>query len=130
MAQISSRLCSLPELLSLPSHHIRASDCFLRSCRESRWNPAVVFSSAIPTERLTGANNGLVALCFACVPAVSSHVFQVGEQFNETRLVRITYGRFTIWLHPFGMLDSQIVMDLLPKLCVSVDLMSHGHSLG
>jgi hypothetical protein len=46
MAQISSRLCTLPELLPLPSHQICAADCFLRSCRESRWNPAIVFSSA------------------------------------------------------------------------------------
>ena len=40
-------------------------------------------------------NNGLVGF--------SSR--QTSEQFHEARLVRITHGRFAIWLDPFGMLD-------------------------
>ena len=48
------------------------------------------------------------------------------EQFHETRLVRITHGGFAIRLDPFGMLDSQVVVDLLLELGVGVDLVRHG----
>ena len=46
---------------------------------------------------------------------------------HEPRLVRITLGRFAIWLDPFGMLDAQVVVDLLPEFGVSVDLVRHNH---
>jgi hypothetical protein len=52
------------------------------------------------------------------------------EQFHEARLVRITQGAFAIWLDPFGVLNPQIVVDLLPKLGVTVDLVWCGHWLG
>jgi hypothetical protein len=52
------------------------------------------------------------------------------EQFHEARLVGITHGAFAIWLDPFGMLDPQVVVDLLPKLGVTVDLVRRGHWLG
>ena len=52
------------------------------------------------------------------------------EQFHKARLVRITQGAFAIWLDPFGMLDPQIVVNLLPKFSVGVDLVMHGHWLG
>ena len=32
------------------------------------------------------------------------------EHFYQARLVRITHGAFAIWLHPFGILDSEVVM--------------------
>ena len=48
------------------------------------------------------------------------------EQFHETRLVRITQRTLAIWLHPFGMLDPEVVVNLLPKLGVSVDLVRYG----
>ena len=48
------------------------------------------------------------------------------EQFHEARLVRITHGGLAIWLNPVGMLDSQVVVNLLPKLGVRVDLVRHG----
>jgi hypothetical protein len=51
------------------------------------------------------------------------------EQFHEARLVRITDGGFAIWLDPFGMLDSQIVVNLLPELGVGVDLVRPGNWL-
>jgi hypothetical protein len=51
------------------------------------------------------------------------------EQFDETRLVRITRGGFAIWLNPFGMLDPEVVVNLLPKLGVVVDLVSYRHCL-
>ena len=47
------------------------------------------------------------------------------EQFDQTRLVRITYRRFPIWLDPFGMLDAQVVMNLLPEFSVGMDLVKH-----
>jgi len=52
------------------------------------------------------------------------------EQFHETRFVRITHGTVTIWLNPFGMLDPEIVVNLLPKLGVGVDLMRFERWLG
>ena len=51
------------------------------------------------------------------------------EHFREARLVRIAHGGFTIWLDPFGMLDPQIVVNLLPELGVGVDLVRHGNWL-
>ena len=64
------------------------------------------------------------------VHAVSSDLFDIGEQFHEPNFIRIAHGRLTIWLHPFGMLDSEVVMDLLSKLSVSMNLMSHRHWSG
>jgi hypothetical protein len=52
------------------------------------------------------------------------------EQFHEACLVRIAHGTLAIWLNPFGMLDPEIVVNLLPKLGVAVDLMRSGHLLG
>jgi hypothetical protein len=52
------------------------------------------------------------------------------EQFHEARFVRITHRGLAIWLDPFGMLDPQVVVYLLPKLGVGVDLVSHCHWLG
>jgi hypothetical protein len=46
------------------------------------------------------------------------------------RLVRITRWGFAIWLDPFGMLDPQIVVNLLQELGIGVDLVRHGHWLG
>ena len=54
---------------------------------------------------------------------------QTIEQFHQARLVRITNGAFAIWLDPFGMLDPQVVMNLLLELAVGVDLMRHGNGL-
>ena len=51
---------------------------------------------------------------------------QTSERFHEARLVRITHGRFAIWLDPFGMLDPEVVVNLLPELSVGVDLMRRG----
>ena len=52
------------------------------------------------------------------------------EQFHEARLVRIAHGRLAIWLDPFGMLDPEVGVNLLPQLGVSVDLVRNGHLLG
>ena len=38
---------------------------------------------------------------------------QCAEQFYEARLIRITDGGFAIWLDPFGVLESQVVVNLL-----------------
>jgi len=54
---------------------------------------------------------------------------QTIEQFHEARLVRITHGRFAIWLDPFGMLDPEVVVNLLPELRVRVDVMRRGRWL-
>jgi hypothetical protein len=61
---------------------------------------------------------------------VGSPSRQCVEQFREARLVRITHGGFAIWLYPFGMLDPQFVVNLLPELVVGVDLVKHGNWLG
>jgi len=49
------------------------------------------------------------------------------ERFHETRLVRITHGRLAIWLDPFGMLDSQVFVNLFPQVCVCTELVKHNH---
>jgi hypothetical protein len=58
---------------------------------------------------------------------VASPSRQSVEHFREARLVRITHGGFAIWLNPFGMLNPQVVVNLLPKLGVGVDLARHGN---
>jgi len=47
--------------------------------------------------------------------------------FHQERLVRITHGTVAIWLDPFGMLDPEVVVNLLPKLGVRVDFVRRGH---
>jgi hypothetical protein len=42
--------------------------------------------------------------------------------------VLVTLGATTRWLNPFGMLCPQVVVNLLFKLCVSVDLARHGEN--
>jgi hypothetical protein len=61
---------------------------------------------------------------------VRSHSRRNAEQFYEARFVRIAQGAFAIWLDPFGMLDPQIVVNLLPKLGVGVDFVRRRHWLG
>ena len=61
---------------------------------------------------------------------VGSPLRQIVEQFHEARLVRITLWGLAIWLDPFGMLDPQVVVNLLPEFGVSVDLVRHGHWFG
>ena len=43
------------------------------------------------------------------------------QQFHEA------HGGFAIWLDPFGMLDPQFVVNLLPELCVGMNLVRHGN---
>jgi hypothetical protein len=43
------------------------------------------------------------------------------ELFHEARLVEITHRRLAICLDPFGMLDPQVVVNLLPEFGVGVD---------
>ena len=59
--------------------------------------------------------------------SVGSPSRQSVEHFREARVVRIAHGRFAIWLDPFGMLDPQIVVNLLLEFGVRVDLMRHGN---
>src|SRR5882724_10745522 len=56
---------------------------------------------------------------------VGSPLRQCVEQFDETSLVRITPGGFAIWLNPVGMLEPQVVVNLLPELGVGVDFVGH-----
>ncbi len=44
-------------------------------------------------------------------------------------LFQQAHGGFAIWLEPFGVLDPQVVVNLLPELGVSVDLGRHGNWL-
>jgi hypothetical protein len=60
------------------------------------------------------------------------HTFCVGwrhsiDQFHEAGVVKITNGGLATWLHPFGMLEPQVVMNLLPKLGIGVDLVRHDY---
>jgi hypothetical protein len=47
---------------------------------------------------------------------------QTIKQFHQARLVRIAHGRFATWLDPFRVLNPKVVVNLLPELCVSVDV--------
>src|SRR5947208_16369518 len=47
--------------------------------------------------------------------------------FYQARFVRITHGALAVWLDPFGMLDPEVVVNLLPKLGVGVDFVRRGH---
>ena len=59
--------------------------------------------------------------------SVGSPSRQSVEHFRETRLVRIAHGGFATWLDPFGMLDAQIVVNLVLEFGVRVDWMRHGN---
>jgi len=52
------------------------------------------------------------------------------QEFHEARLVKITHGGLAIRLDPFGMLDPEVVVNLLPKLGVRVDFVRYSHWLG
>ena len=52
------------------------------------------------------------------------------EQFHEPRFVGITRGASAIWLDPFGMLDPEVVVNLLPEFGVGVDFVRHSRWLG
>jgi len=62
--------------------------------------------------------------------SVGSRSRRSAEQFREARLVRIARGAFAIGLDPFGMLDPQIVVNLLLEFGVGVDLVIHGYCPG
>jgi hypothetical protein len=51
------------------------------------------------------------------------------EQLYQARLVRITHRALAIGLDPFGMLNPEVVVNLLPELRVGTDLVRHGHWL-
>jgi hypothetical protein len=55
---------------------------------------------------------------------------QIIDQFRQARLVRIAHGRFAIWFDPFRVLNPKVVVNLLPELRVSVDLMMQRRWLG
>jgi hypothetical protein len=57
----------------------------------------------------------------AIVRLIGLHVCQARQQFYQAGLIRIAYGRFTICLDPFGMLDPQVKVNLFPQVCVRVD---------
>jgi len=54
---------------------------------------------------------------------VGSQPFERVEHFHQARIVSITHGRSAIWLDPFGMLNSEIFVNLSLKLLVGVDFM-------
>ena len=61
---------------------------------------------------------------------VGSRSCESAEQFHKARLVRIAHGGFAISLDPFGMLDPEVVVNLLPKLGVGVNFARNGTWLG
>ena len=62
--------------------------------------------------------------------SVGSSSRQTIEHFDQAGLVRITHGGFAIWLEPLGMLDPEVVVNLLLELGVGVDWMIHGYCPG
>ena len=59
--------------------------------------------------------------------SVGSPSCQSVDHFGEARVVGIALGRFAIWFDPFGMLDPQIVVNLLLEFGIRVDWMRHGN---
>jgi hypothetical protein len=47
------------------------------------------------------------------------------EQFHETRFMLVAFGALSIWLDPFGMLRTQIFVNLPLEFSVIVDLARH-----
>jgi hypothetical protein len=54
---------------------------------------------------------------------VGSQPFERVEQFHQARLVSVTHGGSAIWLDPFGMLNSEIFVNLSLELLVGVNFM-------
>ena len=52
------------------------------------------------------------------------------EQFREAHLVRITDRGLAIWLDPIGVLNPQVVMNLLPEFGIGMNLVRHCCLLG
>ena len=48
------------------------------------------------------------------------------ELFHQERLVRITHRTLAVWLDPFGVLNPEVVVNLLPKFGVRVDRVRRG----
>ena len=59
--------------------------------------------------------------------SVGSPSRQSVKHLREARLVRIAHGGFAIGLNPFGMLDPQIVVNLVLEFGVRVDSRRHGN---
>jgi len=47
------------------------------------------------------------------------------QAFHQASLVRITRGAFAIWLNPFGMLHSKVIVNLSSQVCVRMQLVKH-----
>ena len=73
--------------------------------------------------------NSAVALLKAIAIVSDTRVlaYQDIEHFHQARLVRITHGRLAIRLDPLGMLDSQVIVNLFPQICVGVGSLKHNH---
>src|SRR4029434_4930920 len=58
---------------------------------------------------------------------VGFHWHRGKEQFSQTRFIRIKQWILAILLDPVGMLDPQVVVNLLQQVRVGADLLSHRH---
>jgi hypothetical protein len=58
---------------------------------------------------------------------VGFHWHRGKEQFHQARFIRIAHWRLAILLDPLGMLDPEVVMNLLQQVRVSADLLGHEH---
>jgi hypothetical protein len=108
----STSATSRPWIVPLPSTIL---PLWVLSCH------VVVFHKSLPSSSLF--EGGLRS----SDRVVGSPSRQSVEQFDETRLVRITRGGFAIWFDPFGMLRPEVVVNLSPKLGVGMDFARHGH---
>jgi hypothetical protein len=64
------------------------------------------------------------------IPAAPFSLHQTIEHFHQARLVRIAHRRFAIWLDPLGVLNPKVVVNLVPELRVTIDLMTQRRWLG
>jgi hypothetical protein len=71
------------------------------------------------------SKQSLLLKAIAVVRDARTLPFQDVQRFHQARLVRITRGAFAIWLDPFGMLHSKVIVNLSSQVCVCMHLVKH-----
>ena len=97
-----------------------------------RWTERMRTSESIEVKQVYEVRPRNAALTLFRYVAYRSGVFcepdaQFGKFIHEPRLVGIAHRGFAVWQNPFGMLCSEVVMNLLPEIRNCFGL-KHNHS--
>ena len=100
----------------------------------SKSGQAITTSSAIrdAARRLESPSLFTLQFLFKCAMNISYRVLRSRsrkciEQFRKAHLVRITDRGLAIWLDPIGVLNPQVVVNLLPEFGIGVNSVSYTH---